>query len=39
MESIIAKANLRIGVEAEDWREAIRQAGSVLEEAGSITHG
>lgn len=37
MGSIIAKENLRVGVKAADWREAIRMAGSVLEQAGSIT--
>ena len=37
MAGIIAKKNMRAGVLAADWREAIRQAGSVLEAAGSIT--
>ena len=37
MAGIIAKENMRAGVQAADWREAIRQAGSVLEAAGSIT--
>ena len=37
MASIIAKENMRVAVKAADWREAIRQAGSVLECAGSIT--
>lgn len=37
MGSIIAKENLRAAVIAADWREAIRQAGGVLEAAGSIT--
>ncbi len=37
MGSIIAKENLRVGLKAADWREAIRLAGGVLEEAGSIT--
>lgn len=38
MESIIARRNLRTGLQAADWREAVRLAGAVLEEAGSITH-
>lgn len=38
MAGIIAKENMRAGVQASDWREAIRQAGKVLEEAGSITN-
>lgn len=38
MGSIIAKENLRAAVIAADWREAIRQAGGVLEAAGSITN-
>ena len=38
MESIIARRNLRTGLRAADWREAVRLAGGVLEEAGSITH-
>ena len=38
MASIIAKENMRAGVQAADWKEAIRQAGAVLEEAGSITN-
>ena len=37
MAGIIAKENMRAGVQAADWREAIRQAGGVLEAAGSIT--
>lgn len=37
MASIIAKENMRVAVKAADWREAIRQAGGVLEQAGSIT--
>ncbi len=37
MGSIIARENLRAAVPAADWREAIRQAGGVLEAAGSIT--
>ena len=37
MGSIIAKENLRAGLKAADWREAIRLAGGVLEQAGSIT--
>jgi PTS system ascorbate-specific IIA component len=37
MGSIIAKENLRAAVIAADWREAIRQAGGVLEAARSIT--
>lgn len=38
MESIIARDHLRAGLKAADWREAIRLAGGVLEEAGSITN-
>lgn len=38
MGSIIARQNLRAGLKAADWREAVRLAGGVLEEAGSITH-
>ena len=37
MASIIAKENMRVAVKAADWQEAIRQAGGVLEQAGSIT--
>lgn len=37
VESIIAKRNMRVGLEAGDWREAVRLAGGVLEESGSIT--
>lgn len=37
MGSIIAKENMRVAVQAADWKEAIRQAGGVLEAAGSIT--
>ena len=37
MAGIIAKENMRAGVQAADWREAIRQAGGILEAAGSIT--
>ena len=35
--SIIAKENMRVQVQAADWKEAVRQAGGILEEAGSIT--
>ena len=38
MGCIIAKENLRAGLKAADWREAVRLAGGVLEEAGSITN-
>ena len=34
---IIAKENMRVQVQASDWKEAIRQAGGILEAAGSIT--
>ena len=34
---IIAKENMRVQVQAADWKEAIRQVGGILEEAGSIT--
>ena len=37
MAGIIAKENMRAGVQAATWQEAIRQAGGVLEAAGSIT--
>lgn len=37
MGSIIAKEKMRVAVQAADWREAIRQAGRVLEEVGSVT--
>lgn len=39
MESIIKKENMRVKMSAADWQEAIRQVGSVLREAGSITEG
>lgn len=39
MESIIKKENMRVKMPAENWQEAIRQVGSVLREAGSITEG
>ncbi len=32
----IAKENMRVNLKAQDWQEAIRLAGSILEEAGSI---
>ena len=38
MAGIIVKENMRAAVQAADWRDAIRQAGKVLEEAGSITN-
>ena len=38
MGSIIAKENLRVGLKAKDWTDAIRLSGAVLEEAGSIEH-
>ena len=38
MGSIIAKENLRVGLKAKDWTDAIRLSGAVLEEAGSIVH-
>jgi len=37
MESIIAKENMRVRQDAADWKDAIRLAGAVLEEKGSIT--
>lgn len=39
METIIRKENMRVKMPAGDWQEAIRQVGSVLREAGSITEG
>ncbi len=39
METIIRKENMRVKLPAEDWQEAVRQVGSVLKEAGSITDG
>lgn len=38
MGSIIAKEKMRVALRAADWREALRLAGGVLEEAGSITN-
>ena len=38
MGSIIAKENMRVGLKANDWTDAIRLSGAVLEEAGSIEH-
>ena len=38
MGCIIKKEKMRVGLHAKDWQEAITLAGSVLEEAGSITH-
>lgn len=38
MGSIIAKENLRVGLKAKDWTDAIRLSGAVLEKAGSIEH-
>lgn len=38
MGCIIEKKKMRVGLHAKDWQEAITLAGSVLEEAGSITH-
>lgn len=37
MAGIIKIENMRAGVPASNWQEAIRQAGSILEAAGSIT--
>lgn len=37
MGCIIEKEKMRVGLHAKDWQEAITLAGSVLEEAGSIT--
>lgn len=34
---LIEKSKMRVHVPAADWEEAIRAAGKVLEEAGSIT--
>lgn len=39
MKTIIAKENMRVKMPADDWQQAIRQIGSVLKEAGSITDG
>ena len=38
MGCIIEKEKMRVGLHAKYWQEAITLAGSVLEEAGSITH-
>lgn len=38
MGCIIEKEKMRVGLHAKDWQEAITLAGSVLEDAGSITH-
>ena len=38
MGCITEKEKMRVGLHAKDWQEAITLAGSVLEEAGSITH-
>lgn len=38
MGSIIAKENMRVGLKAKDWKDAIRLSGAVLEKAGSIEH-
>ena len=38
MGCIIEKEKMRVDLHAKDWQEAITLAGSVLEEAGSITH-
>ena len=38
MGCIIENEKMRVGLHAKDWQEAITLAGSVLEEAGSITH-
>lgn len=36
MEELIKQENIDINVEASDWEDAIRKAGSLLEKAGSI---
>lgn len=36
MEEIIRLENIEIDIEATDWQDAIRKAGSLLEKAGSI---
>ena len=38
MGSIIAKEKMRVGLKPRDWKDAVRLAGAVLEEAGSIDH-
>ncbi len=35
---LIEKEKMRVRVPAKTWQDAVRQAGAVLEEAGSITH-
>lgn len=35
-DEVIAKSNMRTGMQAADWQGAVRAAGSVLLEAGSI---
>lgn len=39
MEHILNRANVRIKEPAESWEDAIRRAGQVLVDAGSITNG
>lgn len=36
MGNIIAKEKMRVGLKPQDWKDAVRMAGAVLEEAGSI---
>ena len=35
MGSIIAKENMRVGLKAKDWTDAIRLSGAVLEEVNA----
>ena len=35
MGSIIAKENMRVGLKAKDWKDAIRLSGAVLEEVNA----
>lgn len=36
MEELIKLQNIKVGVEAVDWQDAIRKAGKLLEDSGSI---
>ena len=37
MDDLIRKENMQIGVEAASWQDAVRGAGNLLLQAGSIT--
>ena len=38
MGELIKLENIKVNVEANDWRDAIRKSGALLEENGSIKH-